>query len=106
MCLFRLFCYSKGICVRTHEKKLFVSMDVIFREPEPYLPSRVDPSFGDSPNDGEIRREGEKCAGDRSIQLEAVSAPVLRQKTAEGDESEEKEENMVTEGETNCAKGS
>jgi hypothetical protein len=80
-------------------------MDVIFREPEPYLPSRVDSPFGDSSDDGEIRREGEKCAGERSIQLEAVSAHVLRQESVEGDELEEEEENMVTEGEKNCAQG-
>jgi hypothetical protein len=30
-----------------------------------------------------------------------VSAPILRQESAEGDESEEEEENVVTEGEEN-----
>jgi hypothetical protein len=78
-------------------------MDVTFRESESYFPSRVDPPFGDSPDDGEIRREGEKCAGERSIQLEVVSAPVSRQESAKGDELEEEEENVVTEGEENRA---
>jgi hypothetical protein len=57
---------------------LFVSIDVIFRESEPYFPSRVDPPFGDLPDDGEIRREGEKCTGEILIQLEAMSAPISR----------------------------
>jgi hypothetical protein len=39
---------------------MFVSMDATFCESESYFPSRVDPPFGDSSNDGEIRREGEK----------------------------------------------
>jgi hypothetical protein len=42
--------------------------------------------------------------GERSIQLEAVSALVSRQESAESDESEE-EENVVMEGEENRAKG-
>jgi hypothetical protein len=37
---------------------------------------------------------------ERLIQLEVVSAPVSRQESTEGDESEE-EENVVTEGEEN-----
>jgi hypothetical protein len=80
MCLSRLFYYSKGICVlEPRRKKIVVSMDVTFCESEPYFPSRVDPSFGDSPDDGEIGREGDKCASERSIQLEAVSVSVSRQ---------------------------
>jgi hypothetical protein len=88
-------CWSPG------ERRLFISMNMTFHESEPYFPSRVGPLFDDLSNDGEIRREGEKCAGERSIQLEAVSAPILRQESAEGDESEEEEENVVTEGEEN-----
>jgi hypothetical protein len=37
------------------EKRLFVCMNVTFRESVPYFPSRVDPPFGDSSDDGEIR---------------------------------------------------
>jgi hypothetical protein len=38
---------------------MFVSIDVTFREFEPYFSSRVDSPFGDSSDDGEIRQGGE-----------------------------------------------
>jgi hypothetical protein len=65
------------VCWSPGERQLLVSLDVTFHESKSYFHSRVDPPFGDSPDGGEIRREGEKCAGERSIQLEVVSTPVL-----------------------------
>jgi hypothetical protein len=55
------------MCVGAQDRRFFVIMDVTSHESEPYFPSKVDSPFGDSPDDGEIRREGEKCVGERSI---------------------------------------
>jgi hypothetical protein len=66
------------MCVGAQDRRLFVIMDVTSHEYEPYFPLRVDSPFGDSPDDGEIRRKGEKCVGERSIQLEVVLAPISR----------------------------
>jgi hypothetical protein len=96
---------QKGYACWSPGERRLLSMDMTFHESDSYFPSRVGPLFDDLSNDGEIRREGEKYAGERSIQLEAVSAPISRQESAEGDESEEEEENVVTEGEENQAQG-
>jgi hypothetical protein len=76
-------------------------MNVFFHESESYLLSRVDPPFDNSLDDGEIRWEREKYVGERLIQLEVTSTSILRQESAEGDKLEEKNKNMMTEGEEN-----
>jgi hypothetical protein len=50
---------QKGyVCWSPIEKRLFVSMDVTFRELEPYYSTQVASSFGDSLDIGGMRREG------------------------------------------------
>jgi hypothetical protein len=47
---------QKGyVCWSPVERRLFVSMDVTFRENEPYYPFRVISSFGDSLDTGSMR---------------------------------------------------
>ena len=82
---------QKGyVCWSPRERRLFVSMDVTFRESEPYYPSGVASPFGDSPDSGGIGREGERTEEERPIQLEMISGPVVREEVGE-DELEEVE---------------
>jgi Integrase core domain len=47
------------VCWSPIERRLFVSMDVTFRELEPYYSTQVASPFGDSLDTGGMRREGE-----------------------------------------------
>lgn len=53
-CLSGLFGYSEGICLLESSRELFVSMNVTFRELEPYF-SNVTSPFDDSPDTGGMR---------------------------------------------------
>jgi hypothetical protein len=52
-------------------------MDVAFRENEPYYPFRVIFPFGDSPDIGIMRREGESSAGERLVHVGIMSCLIL-----------------------------
>src|SRR5664279_4205956 len=55
---------QKGyVCWSPMEMRLFVSIDVTFREHEPYYSSQVTSPFGDSLDTGGMRREGESSSG-------------------------------------------
>jgi hypothetical protein len=51
--------YSAYVCWSPIERRLFVSMDVTFRELEPYYSTQVASPFGDLLDTGGMRREGE-----------------------------------------------
>jgi hypothetical protein len=52
---------------RPVERRLFVSMDVTFRENEPYNPLRVTSPFDGSPDTGSMRREGGSSTCERLV---------------------------------------
>jgi hypothetical protein len=78
---------QKGyVCWSPIERRLFVSMDITFREHEPYFSSGVSSPFGDSLNTGSVRREGESSGsdefrtvsvGDISCLVETVVEPIV-----------------------------
>jgi hypothetical protein len=51
------------VCWSPVEWRSFTSMDVTFREHEPYYSSQVTSPFGDSLDTGGMRREGESSTG-------------------------------------------
>jgi hypothetical protein len=85
-CVFvRYSAIQKGyICWSPVEKRLFVSMDVHFREFESYYTQEVSSPFGDSVDNAGIRREGEN--GEMLINVRSISSSIKEQ---ENDEDEE-----------------
>jgi hypothetical protein len=70
---------QKGyVCWSPVERRLFTSMDVTFREHEPYHSSQVTSPFGDSLDTGGMRREGESSTGsERMASVGTVPCPVV-----------------------------
>jgi hypothetical protein len=58
------------------ERRLFVSMDVIFRESELY-PLRVTSPFDDSPDTSYMRWEGDSSTCERLVHVGMMSYPIL-----------------------------
>jgi hypothetical protein len=54
---------KRYVCWSPIERRLFVSMDVTFREHEPYFSSGVSLLFGNSLDTRGVRREGESSGG-------------------------------------------
>ena len=87
---------QKGyVCWSPVERRLFVSMDVTFRESEPYYSSEVMSPFVDSIDTGSMSREGENGSGQRIpdvglIPLE-IPSPIERDGVVEEEEKEEDE---------------
>jgi hypothetical protein len=81
---------QKGyVCWSPVERRLFVSMDVTFRENEPYYPFRVTSPFGDSLDTGSMRREGESSAGERLVHVGMMLCPILIDQMMSGRSAEE-----------------
>ncbi|KAJ3668810.1 hypothetical protein LUZ61_022792 [Rhynchospora tenuis] len=80
---------QKGyVCWSPVEKRLFVSMDVHFREFEPYYTMEVTSPFGDLSESASIRQEGEN-----GVRIEKVGpTPLLIPTSVEEQENEEEEE--------------
>jgi hypothetical protein len=70
---------QKGyVCWSPVERRLFTSMDVTFREHEPYYFSQVTSPFGDSLDTGGMRREGESStSSERMASVGIVPCPVV-----------------------------
>ena len=88
---------QKGyVCWSPIERRLFVSMDVHFREFEPYYTLEVTSPFGDLPDTGGERREGEN--GERLVNAGSIpiSIPysVERGEPVEEHDDEEEEETV------------
>jgi hypothetical protein len=64
---------QKGyVCWSPIERRLFVSMNVTFRESKPYYTLKVISSFDDSSNTSSMRREGESSADERLVHVEMI----------------------------------
>ncbi|XP_078180398.1 uncharacterized protein LOC144574327 [Carex rostrata] len=71
---------QKGyMCWSPIEKRLFVSLDVTFRELEPYYTSEVTSPFGDSLDTGGTRQEGESSSSgeQQMVSVGAIPCPVV-----------------------------
>jgi hypothetical protein len=71
---------QKGyVCWSPIERRLFVSMDVTFRELEPYYSTQVASSFGDSLDTGGMRREGEDDSSSerRMVSVGDIPCPLV-----------------------------
>ncbi|KAJ9550922.1 hypothetical protein OSB04_014967 [Centaurea solstitialis] len=67
---------QKGyVCWSPIERKLFVSMDVTFREQESYYSNNVTSPFDDLPNIGGIRHEGENTSGESHVIVGSIPCP-------------------------------
>jgi hypothetical protein len=72
---------QKGyICWSPIERRLFVSMDVTFRELEPYYFTQVASPFGDSLDTGGMRREGEDDSSSerRMMSVGDIHCPLVK----------------------------
>jgi hypothetical protein len=71
---------QKGyVCWSPIEKRLFVSMDVTFRELEPYYSTQVASPFDDSLDTGGMRREGEDDSSSerRMVSVGDIPCPLV-----------------------------
>ncbi|KAF9661127.1 hypothetical protein SADUNF_Sadunf19G0035400 [Salix dunnii] len=94
---------QKGyVCWNPVEKRLFVSMDVSFREFEPYYTLEVNSPFGDSPDTSGIRREGESSRSDGKRQVHVPCTVVVEESV---EEPEDEEEEIEPEGGETQAQG-
>jgi hypothetical protein len=80
---------QKGyVCWSPVEKRLFVSIDVHFREFEPYYTEEMSSPFGDSVDIAGIKRKGEN--GEILVNVGSISLLILSSiKDQENDEEEE-----------------
>ncbi|KAJ4737614.1 Transposon Ty1-H Gag-Pol polyprotein [Rhynchospora pubera] len=84
---------QKGyVCWSPVEKRLFVSMDVHFREFEPYYTLEVTSPFGDLSDSERMRQEGENCDKMGTMEPIPLSIPTLVQAHENGEEGEEDEQ--------------
>ena len=86
---------QKGyVCWSPVERRLFTSMDVTFREHEPYYFSHVTSPFGDSLDTGGMRREGESSSGsEKMVSVGTVPCPVVDVEKSAVVPEQEQEEN-------------
>jgi hypothetical protein len=82
------------VCWSPVEKRLFVSMDVHFREFEPYYTQEVSSPFGDSVNTTGIRQEGEN--GEMLVNMGSI--PLSVPSSIEEQENDEEDEESVCVG--------
>ncbi|KAB5520450.1 hypothetical protein DKX38_024769 [Salix brachista] len=75
--------------VKVFEKRLFVSMDVTFREFEPYYTLEVNSPFDDSPDTSGMRREGESRSSDGERQVHVPCTVVVEESVEEPEDEEE-----------------
>jgi hypothetical protein len=71
---------QKGyVCWSPIERRLFVSMDVTFRELDPYYSTQVASPFGDSLDTGGMRREGEDDSSSerRMVSVGDIPCPLV-----------------------------
>jgi hypothetical protein len=81
---------QKGyVCWSPVKRQLFVSMDVTFRDNEPYYPFRVTSLFGDSPDTSSMRREGESNAGEKLVHVGMMPCSILIDQIMPGRSAEE-----------------
>lgn len=74
---------QKGyVCWSLVERRLFVSMDVTFREFEPYYSLDVTSLFDDSLDTGGIRREVESNDSERLVNVGSIQCPIVREESA------------------------
>jgi hypothetical protein len=90
---------QKGyICWSPVERRLFVSMDVTFREHEPYYSLEVTSPFDDSPNTESIRRKGENSGSGKVVTVGVIPGPMPREESTKDDT-----DNLETEFDTDIA---
>jgi hypothetical protein len=80
VCVCWVFATQKGyVCWSLIERRLFVSMDVTFRELEPYYSTQVASPFGDSLDTGGMRREGDddNSSERRMVSVGDISCPLV-----------------------------
>jgi hypothetical protein len=69
---------QKGyVCWSPVKRRLFVHMDVAFREIEPYYPLRVISPFDDPSDTSSMRREGESSTCERLVHVGMIHCPIL-----------------------------
>ncbi|KAF9672574.1 hypothetical protein SADUNF_Sadunf11G0056300 [Salix dunnii] len=80
---------KRYVCWSLVEKRLFMSMDVTFRELGPYYTLEVNSPFGDSPDTSGMRREGESNSSDGERQVHVPCTIVVEESVEEPEDEEE-----------------
>jgi hypothetical protein len=83
------------VCWNPMERRLFVCMNVIFREHEPYYSLEVRSPFSDSPNTGSIRREEENSGNGKVVTVGVIPCPMPREES-----TKDETDNLETEFDT------